>query len=162
MKLREDRVRLPTGAVVDEFHVIEYPDWACVCCLTEAGEVVLVEQYRYGVARLSLELPAGELSNGEDPLVGAQRELLEETGYTASSWHSLGRCAPNPSKHTSYAHLFVARDARKVADQRLDESEDIRVRLMGTSEVMDLAESGGITHGIHITTLFWAARKGLI
>lgn len=162
MNLRADRVQLPSGAVLDEFHVVEYPDWSCVCALTEDGRMVLVEQYRHGVARSSLELPAGEVGSAEDPLEAAKRELLEETGYEATEWQFVGRCAPNPSKHTSYAHLFVARGARRVRGQELDEGEDIVVRLMECSAVLSLAEEGGMTHGIHIMAVFWAARKGLI
>ena len=159
MRLREDTVLLPSGKELDEFHVIEYPDWSCVYCLSERGDVVLVEQYRHGVGRFSLELPAGELKPGEDPLEGAKRELLEETGYEASDWAYLGRCAPNPSKHTSYAHIFQASGGRLVGDQALDGTEDIAVRLMSQDDVLDLAERGGIVHGIHMTTIFWAALR---
>ena len=160
MRLREDTVLLPSGKALDEFHVIEYPDWSCVYCLDEMGDVVLVEQYRHGVTRFSLELPAGELQPHEDPLEGAKRELLEETGYEASEWIYLGRCAPNPSKHTSYAHLFLATGGRRVGEQKLDGTEEIIVRLMHPEEVLGLAEQGGIVHGIHMTTIFWAALRG--
>lgn len=162
MKLREDRVRLPTGVVLDEFHVVEYPDWVCVCCVAASGHLVLVEQYRHGVQRSSLELPAGEVNDEEEPETAARRELLEETGYSAPKWHYVGQCAPNPSKQTSYVHLFTAVDAAETSSQKLDQSEDILVRLMAPNDALRLAEEGKITHGIHIMALFWAARKGFI
>lgn len=162
MRLREDRVRLPGGLELEEFHVVEYPDWSVVYCLTESGKVVLVEQYRHGIGRSCLELPAGEIDAGEEPLDAAHRELLEETGYEAPEWHYLGRCAPNPSKQTSYAHLFVAFRGRQVGDQRLDSSEEIRVRLFDPSEVLHLANEGQIPHGIHLTAIFWTVQRGFL
>jgi 8-oxo-dGTP pyrophosphatase MutT (NUDIX family) len=122
----------------------------------------MVEQYRHGVGRASLELPAGAVDEGEDPLQAARRELLEETGYEAAEWITLGRCAPEPSKHTNYAHLFVARRARRLQDQRLDASEAISVRLLAPADVLHLADTGRILHGTHLTTLFWAHFRGLL
>ena len=162
MNLREEHLRLPGGAEIEEFHVLEYPDWSCVVCLAEDGRVVMVEQYRRAIERGSLELPAGVLEPGEAPLAGAQRELLEETGYIAGEWTSLGRCAPEPSRHTNYAHLYFARGARCVAGQRLDASEELHVRLVEPAEVLRMADAGEIVHGIHVLALLAAARQGLI
>ncbi|MFQ5570525.1 MAG: NUDIX hydrolase [Rhodothermales bacterium] len=162
LKVREDHVRLPGGVELEDYYVIEYPDWVCVVCLTETGQVVLVEQYRHGVQRTTLELPAGTVDEGEDPLLAARRELLEETGYVADAWTSLGHCAPDPSKHTHYAHLFVASDARRVREQRLDASEVIAIRLVEPDEVLRLADSGEIVHGIHLSALLWARHRGLL
>ena len=160
--MREDVVRLPNGLVVDEFHVVEYPDWACVLCLDTAGRIVLIEQYRPGIQRVCLELPAGVIEKGEKPLNAAKRELLEETGYLTNNWTLLGRCAPNPSKETSYAFLFVAREAAFVRPQRLDTSESISVKLVQPAELLELANSTRIIHGIHLTTIFWALHQGIV
>lgn len=162
MSVREDRVRLPSGLEVNEFHVVEYPNWVCILCLDTDGRVVLVEQYRHGIGRSSVELPAGAAKKKEEPLEAAKRELREETGYVAEEWHVLGRCAPNPGKQTSFAHLFVARGARQAGEQRLDPTEAIRIRLVAPAEVLGMADRGIIEHGIHLATLFWAARRGFI
>ncbi len=162
MNLREDHVRLPDGREEEEFHIIEYPDWACVVCLAEDGRLVLVEQYRHGVGRTTLELPAGVVDPGEEPLQAARRELLEETGYVADAWTWLGRCAPNPSKHTNYAHLFFARGARQARAQSPGQSEEIAVCLLEPAEVLRRAEAGALLHGIHVAALFWADRRGLL
>lgn len=162
MTLREDRVRLPSGLILDEYHVIEYPDWACILALTDAGEAVLVEQYRYGVERLSVELPAGAIDDGETPFEAARRELREETGYEAKRWTPLGRLATEPGRHTSYGHLFVAEGARRVAAPVPDDSEDLAVRLVPTSRLTGLIEEGALFHGLHVAALLWARQRGLL
>ena len=160
--LRADRVRLPTGAEIEEFHVAEYPDWALAIALTEDGEAVLVEQYRYAIDHVGLELAAGVIHPGEPPLEAAQRELLEETGYEAEEWIALGRCAVEPARHTNYGYLFVATGARRVGVPDLDETEDLRVRLVEASDLTTLVEEGEIVHGTHIAAVYWAMQRGLI
>ncbi len=162
MNLRVDRVRLPSGVVLEEFHVIEYPDWAAVLCLTEEQQIVMVEQYRYGIDRVTLELPAGAVDAGETPEEAARRELLEETGYVASTWTYLGKCAPEPSKHTNYAHLFVAQGGKKQCEARPDHSEDITVCLLQPEEVLQAAREGRVVHGIHLAAIFWSMCEGFL
>lgn len=160
--LREDRVQLPNGHVLDEYHVAEYPDWACTLALTGDGEAVLVEQYRYGIDEVLLELPAGAIDDGETPEAAARRELREETGYAAGDLQPLGRLAVEPGRHTNYGHLFVARDVQRVGKPRLDVSEDIRVRCVPAADLPALVEAGRIAHGVHAAAVFWALHKGLV
>jgi 8-oxo-dGTP pyrophosphatase MutT (NUDIX family) len=162
MTLREDRVRLPSGHVLDEYHVAEYPDWACALALTPDGHAVLVEQYRYGIDRVSLELPAGALDPGEDPLAAARRELREETGYEADRWTRLGRCAVEPGRHTNWGHVFVAEGARRVGLPLLDAAEDLAVRLVPVAGLVALVEGERIVHGVHVAAVMWAAQRGLL
>ena len=160
LNLREDHVRLPSGEEMAEFHLVEVPNWACVLCTTVEQEVVLVEQYRHGIERVTLELPAGVVEANESPVQAAQRELLEETGYVAETWTLLGTCAPDPSKHTNKAYLFVASDARRVRAQRLDASEAIHLRRLTPEALLARADRGEVEHGIHLTVLFWAVHRG--
>ena len=160
--LRADHVRLPTGAEMEEFHVAEYPDWALAVALTEDGQAVLVDQYRYAIDRVGLEFAAGVIHEDEPPLEAARRELLEETGYAADAWTALGRCAVEPSRHTNYGHLFVATGARRVAAPVLDDTEDLHVRLVDAADLVSLVERGEIMHGTHIAAVFWAVQRGLI
>ena len=162
MKLRQDHVVLPGGAEMDEFHVVEYPNWAATVCVDTEGQFVLVEQYRHGVGRSSLELPAGVIEPDEDPLEGARRELLEETGYVASSWKMVGRCATDPSNHSNYAFLYLAEDAYLHKKQQLDAEEEIAVRLFRPEELMEMVHSGDFFHGIHLTALLLAFYKGWV
>lgn len=156
MRLREDHVRLPTGAEMEEFHVLEYPDWSCVVCVTDDQQVVLIEQYRYGIDRVSLELPAGVAGPNESPEDCARRELLEETGYAAQNWIQVGSCAPDPSRHTNFAHCYLATGAKWVQDQQLDSTEQISVKLYSFEDVDNLIRTGRIVHGVHLLAWFWA------
>ena len=160
MRLRVDRVRLPSGLELDEYHVAEYPDWACVLPLTDDGRAVLVEQYRYGIDRVILELPAGAVDPGEHAAEAAPRELREETGYEAARWDALGRLAVEPGRHTNYGHVFVARGCRRVGAPALDDAEDLRVRLVPAADLVGLVEAGRIAHGVHAAAVFWAHARG--
>ncbi len=162
LRLRADRVRLPTGAEIEEFHVAEVPDWALAVAVTGDGQAVLVEQYRYPIDRTALEFAAGVVGEGETPLEAARRELLEETGYAADDWTALGPCAVEPARHTNYGHLFVARGARRVRPPMLDETEDLQVRLVAAADLPALVERGEIIHGTHVAAVFWAVQRGLL
>ena len=159
--LREDRVRLPTGAVLEAFYVLEYQDWSCVVPVTREREVVMVEQWRHAIGRASLEFPAGAVDPGEDPEAAARREAREEAGVTAGALEPLARLATEPSRHTNWAHLYLARDAEITHAPTPDANEDIRVRTVRVAELAGLVAGGEIVHGVHAAAAMMAlARLG--
>lgn len=162
LSIQEDHVRLSNGHEIDEFHVIKTPAWAGVLAVTENDEVVLVRQYRHGVAGESLELPAGVIEPGEDPLAAAQRELLEETGYAAERWESIAAFAPEPSRHATRAHFFCALGARAVAAHAPDASEEIELVTVPRSALVELVLRGEVIHGVHVGAILLAERRGLL
>ncbi len=162
VKVWEDRVRLGNGREIDDFCVIESPDWAAVLCITVEGQVALVRQYRHGLGGESWELPAGTLEASEEPLSAAKRELLEETGYASEDWRPLLLASVDPSRQTARAHFYTAVNARRVAAPRLDASEELLTVLVSKAEVMSLIESGRLMHGLHIAAISMAARRGLL
>lgn len=162
LTVREERIELPHGGEIDEFHVIAAPDWTGMLALTDDDHVVMVEQYRHGAGRVSRELPAGVIDAHESALDAAIRELREETGYEARDWEPLITINTEPSRHTNRAHFFFGRHATSVAEQELDASEHIRVVPVPLRDVYPSIERGEIFHGVHVTALLLAAHRGLI
>lgn len=162
LRVFEQRVRLPNGHEIQEFHRIEGPDWAAVLALTDDESAVLVRQYRHGAGESSLELPAGVIDAGEEGLAAAQRELAEETGFVAPVWQALAIVNTEPARHTTRAHLFVARGARRAGPQRVEASEPISVELISAGELGQRIDQREISHGVHIGAILLAARRGFL
>ena len=122
--------------------------------MTDDNNIVLKKEYRYCYDRVLLELPAGVFDENEkDGLKVAQRELLEETGYMSDEWEFIARTIENPAKMTNYNYIYLARNCCKVAEQNLDESEDIDVVVVPFMDAIDLVmdnkiETNSTAHGI--------------
>ena len=110
IKVTLDQARLPDGALAAR-EVVYHPGGVAVLALDEDNTVYLVNQYRYPILQLLLELPAGKLDHGaeEDRLLGAQRELSEETGLEASEWTYLGYTLASPGFCDEALHMYLAR-----------------------------------------------------
>lgn len=160
LRVRRQHVVLASGVELAEFDLIESPSWSATFALTQAGDVVLVEQYRHGLGQVSLELPAGVIEPGENPEASARRELLEETGYASDAWEPLSEVATEPSRHTNRAHFFVARGARRVAEPRPDPSEQLRVVLLDAPALREAITQGRVQHGVHVGAMLLALARG--
>jgi ADP-ribose pyrophosphatase len=152
-RFRIDKCELSNGNLLDAT-IIEFREWANIMALTKNGEVLLVKQYRHGVCETLLEFPGGVVEDGEDPLEGAKRELLEETGYAAASLIEVGKLYPNPAFQTNALYCFLALDAEKVSEQNLDAGEDIEVHRMPLEELIELAKRGEFRHALMTAVLF--------
>lgn len=162
LKIRQDHVILPSGQEIEEFHVLEYPDWTMMLATDETDRLLLVEQYRHGIGRLSLEFPSGMLEKGEEPLEGAMREFMEETGFEVTQVSSLGRLVEDPSRHNNTAFAFIGSGAKKVGSQNLDATEDIKLYRMTPMEVHTAILNGQMVHGLHIGTFYRAIALGYL
>lgn len=154
-RFRIDKCELPNGKVFEPM-VLEFHTWANVLAITKDKQAVLVKQYRHGVQEVLIELPGGIVEDGEEPLAGIKRELLEETGYAASNIVEVGRVYPNPANQTNQLHCFLALDVEKVDLQNLDDGEDIEVLLMPLDELISMVKSGTFPHALHVAVLFHA------
>lgn len=154
LTVRREHLRLPNGAEVPEFYVLEYPDWVNVTAITEDGKMVMVKQYRRGVERVNPELAAGVIDEGETPLDAAKRELQEETGYGEGEWKLLAVLAPNPLTSTNYAHCYLAENVKRISGQHLDGGEDITVHLYEQEEVRGMLEKGEIIQALMAAPLW--------
>ena len=154
-RLRLDKVELPNGKFLDAT-IFEFRAWANVIALTKNHEAVLIKQYRHGVEKVLWEIPGGVVEDGEDPMEGVRRELLEETGYTAGEFIQVGALYPNPALQTNTMYCFLALDAEKVTGQNLDDGEDIEVHLVPLGELMAMTKRGEFPHALQVAALFQA------
>jgi len=120
--------------------------------------VVVERQYRHAAGRFLWELPAGKLEPGEDPLLGAQRELAEETGYRAKKWKPLVEYYASPGFVGESMKVFVA-EGLTSGDTNLDEDEQIAFRLVKLSEIVKMIEKGAILDGKTLSAVLLYARK---
>ena len=107
VNVRRDKARLLDGRIANR-EVVEHPGGVCVAALTEDGCLLFVRQFRYPYQKVLLELPAGKLDPGEDPLEAGKRELREETGAEAARYESLGELYPSPGYCGEIIHLYAA------------------------------------------------------
>ena len=127
--------------------------------MTEDNRVIMVRQYRHGLGVISLELPGGVIDHGESATEAMARELREETGYEFESIEEIGKVSPNPATSTNYMHMFLAKGGRKVAEQSLDETEDVEVLIYSIEELKQLLKENKIVQSLHCTTIFYALEK---
>ena len=151
---RRDRLELPDGRIIPEYYVLEYPDWVNVIAITKDGQFVMERQYRHAARKISLELPCGVMEEGETPLEAAQRELLEETGFGGGQWKKLMELSPNPSAMSNTTHCFLAIGVEKIAEQHLDETEELSVLFMTKEEVKRMLNENQICRALMVAPLY--------
>ena len=144
MRVWSEAVQLADGRVVEDFSTIELPDYVVVVALTPDGRVVVERNYKHGPRRVCLNLPAGYLERGEEPLAAARRELLEETGYAAEEWLSLGGFANDGNRGCGTGFFYLARGARRVAQPDAGDLEEMAVELMGLDELVRAVRRGEV------------------
>ena len=134
-RVRRLRARSPVDGEEHVFNLADSPDGVAVIALTDDGRMVMVEQYRNPLARVTLEVPAGIVDPGERPEDAAARELREETGYEGDAAEMLGAIELNPSWQRCRVHVALVRNARRAGPQDEDPAEDIRPCLLPVAEL---------------------------
>ncbi|MEZ0232258.1 MAG: NUDIX domain-containing protein [Methylophilaceae bacterium] len=156
LKVNRDQVRLPNGGVGQREYVI-HPGAVIVIPLLDNGNLLLERQFRYPLNQVFIELPAGKIDAGEDILMTAQRELLEETGYTASEWIYLSSQHPCIGYSNEVIYTYLARGLQAGQHNR-DEDEALQLFEASLDECLNMIQSGEITDGKTIITLMWAEK----
>ncbi|WP_293715435.1 NUDIX hydrolase [uncultured Parabacteroides sp.] len=162
--VRCECVELPNGNRIPEYFVYEYPDWVNTIAITKDKKFVFVRQYRHGLGMTSFELCAGVCEKADaSPLVSAQRELLEETGFGGGQWSEYMVISVNPSTHTNLTYCYLATDVEPITNQHLEETEDLTVHLLSQNEVIELLQTDQIKQALHAAALWkYVAENRLI
>jgi len=162
LNMKRDTVSLPDGQeAVREY--LTHPGAVAVVALLDDGRVLLERQYRYPIAKACIEIPAGKLEIKEDPLLCAQRELAEETGYTAKKWSYIRRIHPVISYSTEFIDIYLAEGLVPGASH-LDEEEFLDVFAAPLEQLIAWVEDGEITDVKTTISAYWLDRyrRGLV
>ncbi len=148
-----DTVRLPDGATSHREFVL-HPGAVVVVALLDDGQVVVERQYRHPVGQVFIEFPAGKIDPGEDRLACAQRELLEETGYTAREWAHAGVMHPCIGYSDEFIDIWFARGLTR-GERQLDAEEFLEVITATPQQLMDWVRDGALTDGKTMSCMVW-------
>lgn len=159
LTVRQDAVRLPNGGFMPDYYVFEYPNWVNVVAVTTDGQLILVRQYRHGIAEVGYELCAGTVDPADGTseagwLLAAQRELLEETGYGGGNWQPFMITSANTGTHTNLNHTFLATGVVWQQPQTLDDTEDITVHLVSPDQARAILDGGQMMQAMCAAPLF--------
>lgn len=133
LTVRKDHVVLPNGNHIPSYYILEYPNWVNTIAITRNGQFVFIRQYRHGIQETSYELCAGVCEEEDgSPMVSAQRELLEETGYGNGVW----------------------KEFMQISEQHLEDTENLTVHLLSLQEVKDLLQQGSIRQALMAAPLW--------
>ena len=153
LDVRRDIVQLPDGSEASREYVI-HPGAVMIVAQLGNGQLVLERQFRYPMRSVMIEFPAGKLDAGEASLACAQRELLEETGYTAREWARAGVLHPVISYSTEFIEVWFARDLSK-GNRKLDVGEFLDVFTASAAELLDWCRDGRVTDAKTLTGVLW-------
>jgi ADP-ribose pyrophosphatase len=142
VRLIQEHVRLPNGAEIQDFYRVEITPYVAIFALTADQQVAMVEHYKHGPGRVSLELPAGYIESDDDPLAAAQRELREETGLVSEHWQPLGRCFIDGNRGCGWMYAFLALDAQRVSTPQLEKTELLTLHFKSLDDIFDLWRQG--------------------
>jgi ADP-ribose pyrophosphatase len=155
VSVEDHAVGLPDGRVIEQWAWLDMPSYINAVVETADGRFLFFRQPKYAVDGITLAPVGGYLERGEDPLVGAQRELMEETGYQANAWHALGAFVVDGNRGAGVANLFLARGAVRVAERNADDLEEQELLLLTRAETEAALANG------EFKVLGWAANVAL-
>ncbi len=142
LTVEEHVVELPDGRVISDWPWVVTPDFINVVAVTSDGQFLFFRQTKYSIDGVSLAAVGGFLEPDEEPLLGAQRELLEETGYAAPDWLFLGKYSVDGNRGAGNAYFYLAQGAKRVAEIDADDLEEQELRLLSRAEVEAALDAG--------------------
>ena len=158
VKVDKDDEILTHGREIPDFYKVTIKDCAAIVALTPSNQIILKKEYRHCYGEDLIEIPAGVLEDGEDPLETAKRELEEETGYVGKKWTYLGKTVESSAKLTNYMYIYLAEDCERVSSQKLDYGEDIEVIEVSLNEAVEMIMKNEIICNSSIGAILKVAR----
>ncbi len=149
-----DTVKLDDGSISTR-EMVFHPGGVGVICIDDEGYAYLVRQFRKPYDEVLLEIPAGKLDPGEEPIVCGKRELAEETGYTAGNFVSLGQFYPSVGYSNEVLHIFMATELQK-GEAAPDDGEFVDIEKIHMSKLFDMVMKGEIKDGKTIAAVLKA------
>ena len=169
---RKSAYRFPDGSTFEPYYSYSRRDYVVIVATDENGDYICVRQFRQGIKRVTTEFPAGGIERkdgkeygaggddlAEDALETARRELSEETGYESDEWRHLLTVPSNATIADNYAHLYEAKNCRKVTGQSLDETEFLSVEKLSVYELEKMIADGSFPQAMHILAWMLAKKK---
>jgi 8-oxo-dGTP pyrophosphatase MutT (NUDIX family) len=141
-----------------DFFVIDCADWVHVLALTSSGKLIMVKQFRFGTENLSWEIPGGLMERGEHPVQAAERELLEETGYTGDPGQLIGSLSPNPAIQSNRCYFVLIKNAKCQSEPDWDEHEEILTEAIPVQQAMDWVHDGTLFHSLSAAAMLFLQR----
>ncbi len=165
MDINEQEAISPEGNT-STYVVLDAPDWVITIPFLNKEQALkdhgihedcflMVTQWRHGSAEISIEFPGGVVDKGEEPLIGAKRELLEETGYRASEIICLGSINPNPAIYSNTLHVYYTESMENCNTRSLDDDEFVNLTAVPVNEVIDNMGKKPYIHALMGTALMY-------
>ena len=165
---RKTEFRMPDGSLLGPFYNYSRRSYVVIIASDEGGRFLCVRQFRQGIGETTTEFPAGGIEadgseygqvTREDALAAAKRELKEETGYESDEWTHLITIPSNATIADNYAHVFLARNCRKVSGLHLDVTEDLEPVIVTKEEIETMISEGRFQQMGHVMAYLLAVRK---
>lgn len=155
ISLKVDDVTLPNGET-SKREIINHPGAVAIIAITDSNKLLVVEQYRKALERSIIEIPAGKLEKGEEPIVTARRELEEETGYTTDSLEFVQAFATSPGFADEIIHVFLARNLKKLQTPvQMDEDEFVELMEVSLEEAQAMMADERIYDAKTVFAVLW-------
>lgn len=169
---RKTAYRMPDGNVFEPYYTYSRRDYVVIVASDEEGRYICVKQFRQGIREITTEFVAGgierkdgkqygdrEPASSEDALEAAKRELCEESGYVSEEWSHLITIPSNATIADNMAHIYVAKNCKKVSGQSLDEMEFLNVELYSEDEIEHMISDGNFKQAMHVMAWLMVKRK---